>query len=310
MLALVILSSLVLEVAACFAIAAHLAARGWDVPALLGLAMAWVLGTRLLLVGFSMATSHRGRSPRSSGQQLGLAGTLSLVLGEWAAMLRSTFVMLPFERFIVRRDAPLARSGRIPVLLVHGYLSNRGLFRSVIRSLEDAGVQPLVTHNFERLLAPIESWADELEAIVRDVVARTGQPKVIFVCHSMGGLVVRSYVSRHGASRVAKLVTIASPHHGTLAASRGVGHNARQMRRDSEFLAALAGKEGVQGQGYPATSIYSVHDNLVVPQDTSRLPWARNVALSGVGHVAILRWGALHRALIEELREAGALPAR
>ena len=310
MLALVILSSLVLELAACSAIAAHLAARGWDVPVLLGLALAWVLGTRLLLVSFSMASSYAARSPRSSDEQLGPVGTLGLVLGEWAAMLRSNFVVLPFERLVVRRDAPLARSGRIPVLLVHGYLSNRGLFRSVIRALEDAGVQPLVTHNFDRLFAPIESWADELDAIVREVVQRTGQPKVIFVCHSMGGLVARAYVSRHGASHVAKLVTIASPHHGTLAARRGVGQNARQMCRGSEFLAVMARKEGVHGQGYPATSIYSVHDNLVVPQDTSRLPWARNVALSGVGHVAILRWGALHRALIEELREAGALPAR
>lgn len=310
MLALVVFSSVVLELAAGIAVAVHLAARGWSGPALLALGLAWVLGTRLLLVSLSMASGHRARSPRSSDQKLGLAGTLKLVLGEWAAMLRSNFVVLPFERFVVRRDAPLVRSGRIPVLLVHGYLSNRGLFRSLIRALEDVGVQPLVTHNFDRLLAPIESWADELEAIVRDVVARTGQPKVIFVCHSLGGLVARAYVSRHGASHVAKLITIASPHHGTVAARRGVGHNARQMRRDSEFLAAMARKEGAQDQGYPATSIYSVHDNLVVPQDTSRLPWARNVALSGVGHVAILRWAPLHRALIEELREAGAIAPR
>ena len=38
----------------------------------------------------------------------------------------------------------------------------------------------------------------------------------------------------------------------------------------------------------PTTSIYTPHDNLVAPQETSRLPWARNVTVPGVGHVSII----------------------
>lgn len=308
MLALLVFASLMLELAAGFAIGIRLAAHGWDAVQLAALAIGWVSGSRLFLVGVSMAMGHQARSPRTAGQQLGSRGTLELVAGEWAAMIANNLIVLPFERFILRRDAAAAQAARVPVVLVHGYVSNRGLFAPTIRALEDAGVAPLFTHNFDRLFAPIETWADELDGIVREIVERTGQPKVIFVCHSMGGLVVRSYASRHGASRVAKLITIASPHHGTLAARRGVGANARQMRRESAFLTQLASGEGAHGPAFPATSIWSVHDNLVIPQETSRLPWAKNVAIAGLGHVGILRSARLHGLLVEELREAGALP--
>lgn len=308
MLALLVFASLLLELAVCLAIGIHLAAHGWDALQLAALAIGWVSGSRLLLVSLSMAMGHMARSPRTPGQQLGPRTTLRLVAGEWFAMLANNLIVLPFERFIVRRDPPVAPAARVPVVLVHGYVSNRGLFAPAIRALEDAGVAPLFTHNFDRLFAPIETWADELDAIVRQIVECTGQPKVIFLCHSMGGLVARAYASRHGASRVARLITIASPHHGTLAARRGVGANARQMRRESVFLTQLATGEGEQGPGFPATSIWSVHDNLVIPQETSRLPWAKNVAVCGLGHLNILRSAEVHGLLLEELREAGALP--
>jgi triacylglycerol esterase/lipase EstA (alpha/beta hydrolase family) len=310
MLALLIVASLLLELCALGFIGAQLLARGWNPVAVVALAIAWLLGIRLLLVCSSMTASFIARSPRTAEQRLGIGGTARLILSEWAAMLASNFYALPFERFVVRRDASPAKSERIPVVLVHGYLSNRGLMRRVIRVLEQAGVDPLFTHNYGGLFSAIETWADELDAIVREITERTGQPKVILVCHSMGGLAARTYVARHGASRVAKLITIASPHHGTWVAHRGPGRNARQMRRDSALLADLARGEGESGPGFAATSIYSVHDNLVVPQDTSRLPWAKNVAVSGIGHVGILLWEPLHRMLVDELREAGALPAR
>ena len=52
------------------------------------------------------------------------------------------------------------------------------------------------------------------------------------------------------------------------------------------------------------TSIYSPHDNLVVPQATSRLSGARNIALPGHGHVGILLSRRLAEILLEELDEA------
>ena len=46
-------------------------------------------------------------------------------------------------------------------------------------------------------------------------------------------------------------------------------------------------------------SIYTHHDNIIAPQDSSVLPGARNVAFGGVGHVAL---GSNPRVLAEVLR--------
>src|SRR6185369_13560665 len=126
------------------------------------------------------------------------------------------------------------------------------------------------------------SGVAKLHLEIERITAGCGVPQVIVVCHSMGGLIARRYLQVHGEARIARLVTIASPHHGTVMSRLGIGQHARQMEQGSDFLTALAAAEAASAPKLPATSIYTVHDNLVSPQDTSRLPWARNVALSGL----------------------------
>jgi hypothetical protein len=90
----------------------------------------------------------------------------------------------------------------------------------------------------------------------------------------------------------------------------GSGENARQMRLGSAFLEELEKVEGEAGAGCPALCVYTVHDNLVAPQDSSRLGWARNVAIAGVGHLAMLHDERVHREVLEEIARlrAGAGP--
>ena len=275
--------------------------RGWGASSLAAALFATALGARLALVCTSTALSHLWSSPRAPELRLGLAGTLRLVLGEWRAVLADNFWFLPFESIAMRPDPPDVSARAVPVLLVHGYLSNRGIFHALVRALEARGVQSVATFSFRGVFVPIEALVIELEAEVARRLAATGRERVILVCHSLGGLVARAWLARHGASRVAKLITIASPHSGTALAALGLGPNALQMRRGSEFLRELRRIEGASGPGCPATSIYTVHDNLVSPQDTSRLPWAKNVALRGHGHVAVLGAADLHEALFTEL---------
>lgn len=306
MLVTLVRAALVAEIAAGLLLAWWLHGRaGWLLPAGLALFVALSLGVRLAIVCATMLLSWRVRARRDPGQQLGPRGTLRLILGEWAAMVANNFFYLPLESLALRADPPRAPTDRVPVLFLHGYFSNRAILRSLVRSLEAGGAGPLYTFNFRGLTTPIDALVAQLAGQVDEIARATTQPKVVLVCHSMGGLVARAYLARHGAGKVAKVVTMGSPHHGTALARLGPGGNARQMRHASEFLAALARVEGEGGPGCPVTSIYSVHDNLVAPQDTSRLPWARNVAIHGVGHVDMLRSGLLHRLLAEELREAG-----
>jgi pimeloyl-ACP methyl ester carboxylesterase len=109
---------------------------------------------------------------------------------------------------------------------------------------------------------------------------------VILVGHSMGGLVLRAYLRRCGGSKVARIVTLGSPHQGTRLARLGLGRNAQQMRIGSPWLAAL----GLPG-AVPAArlgSIFSFHDNYVFPQQAcSTLEGAANVAIGGVSHLGM-----------------------
>ena len=92
---------------------------------------------------------------------------------------------------------------------------------------------------------------------------------------------------------------------GTVHARLGSGPNAKQMERASRFIEELCRREGEKGPDCGLTSVYTPHDNLVAPQDTSRLPWARNIPVPGRGHVDILASNRLATIVLKELREAG-----
>ena len=299
-----------LELAACLLAGGWLhASRGWGPLAVALGTVAWFLGIRLVLVLFSNGLAWIYRTPRAAGEEIGLAGTLRLLLGEWRALLLANLVYLPWEDAAVRPDPPAAPAERIPVVLVHGYFANRGYFRPLLQSLESLGIAPIFVPTCDAALgAPVEAFADELHACIERIVARTGQPRVVIVGHSLGGLAGRTYLVRHGTRRVERLVTLGTPHHGTVLARLGPGANARQMEPRSRFLQELERDEARAAGRPPTLSIYSRHDNMVFPQATSRLEAARTVAIPGVGHIAMLRSPLLLQVLVAELRDAGAAP--
>jgi pimeloyl-ACP methyl ester carboxylesterase len=306
MLTRIVWLSLLVELAAWLAIAAWLyASQGLAWPVLATGIVVGALAARFALVCTTTFLARLYRSPRSPAQRLGAGGVVRLVAGEYAALLADNFWYLPFEPLALRRDPPHNARGRTPVVLVHGYLSNRGYWAPLVRWLESRGVTRLYVPTYRAMFSTIERSAAELHAEIERLAAG-GAPRVVLVCHSMGGLLARHYLQEHGGLRIARIVTIASPHHGTVLSRLGVGGHARQMQQGSEFLTGLAAAEASAPPTVPTTSVYSVHDNLVTPQDTSRLPWARNVAVAGVGHVAILSSEPVFALVLEELRAAAA----
>ena len=63
----------------------------------------------------------------------------------------------------------------------------------------------------------------------------------------------------------------------------------RNMATDSAWLAALRDREGRRSHDpYRAfTCLFTYHDNLVTPQHNAVLPGARQIALSGIGHLSL-----------------------
>lgn len=309
MFANLVRAALAVEAAAWAGLAAWLVAgRGWTGMAAAALVALCVPGVRLAIVGLSFFLSWRARSPRPAAEGPAIARTVAMVAGEWRAMLANNFLWLPFERVVLRADPPPAADSRVPVIVVHGYFSNRGTVSPLVKALDAAGIGPVFAPSLPAVLAPIETFAAHLARVVAEVTQATGQPRAILVCHSMGGLVARAYLREQGAGSVAGLVTLGSPHHGTALATLGAGANARQMRRGSAFLAGLERSEGAAGPGCPALSVFTEHDNLVAPQDSSRLAWARNAAFAGVGHVAMLLDARVQGEVARELARLGAAP--
>ncbi len=305
MLARLFIASHLAELTAYAALAAWLRLRhGWTAASIAAPLAILAFGVRFAIVCASMAISWWYRSPRTAGQRLGPVETLAMVLREWRGLVHLNLVGLPWEGRLMRPDPEPGPLTHPAVILVHGYFVNRGTFRWLLRQLEAHGVGPIFTPNLRSWFAPIERVEEGLAAEVERVAAATGR-KVVIVAHSMGGLATRLMLAQRGCDHVERVVTIASPHHGTALARLGVGQNAAQMREGSDFLRALEAWEGAAGPPLAVTSIYSVHDNLVSPQETSRLPWAKNIAVAGHGHIDILASDRVLALVLEELREAG-----
>ena len=273
---------------------------GWSEGQSLAAMLALVLGTRAGVIGVTFVYAWIYRSPRSAAQRIAPLAALRMMAEEYLAFVALFTVIQPFERWFmaVERLRRLGR-GEVPVLLVHGYGCNRGAWWRLRRRLEGAG-RCVATVDLEPIYGSIDDYVEPLRRRIESVCSETGARQVILVSHSMGGLACRSYLARHGTARVAKLVTLGTPHRGSEIARIGRGRNARQMEPGSPWLAAL-GEKGLPA-GLTAVSIYSVHDNFVMPQDSQHLEGADNQVIVGLGHLALLFSAKVGAAVIAALR--------
>ena len=262
----------------------------------LDVALLAAVGAVLLVRMAITANNFRlARRPLPEHARLDWPAQLQLFLHEFAStMLTSSWTMLRHRP----RLHIAAQPRGLPVLLVHGYGCNGGYWAQLAALLERENIS-YTTVDLEPVTAGIDDYTGLVEQAVQRLLAASKAERVVIVAHSMGGLVSRAWMRRHGASRVARVITLGTPHHGTDLASFGVGDNARQMRRDGAWLAEL--DAGDRAQRHLFTSIYSHHDNIIAPQDSCHLPGARNVAVGGIGHVALGRHPAILKSVLAEI---------
>lgn len=219
----------------------------------------------------------------------------------------------PFHQWMMPKKAENALQYKdrllAPVLLVHGYFSNRGIFLKLRKRLLAAAIGPVYTFNLEPLLGSIDSMVPRLAQRIEEVCKEANATQVIIVAHSMGGLVTRRYMSNvvinSGAeipSRVKRFITLGSPHHGSEMSGFSIGQCVREMRPASAWLRALAQAEA--GRPKPPTlSIYTLNDDLIYPPESSKLDWAHNIPFAAVGHVSMLFSDPIAARIIAEIRK-------
>jgi triacylglycerol lipase len=273
------------------------------VPALL-LGVGLVLLVRLLITANNFFITWRYRSETPDSLRIGWPDACRLFFGEFRASLLSSSWTMAFHRFTKRQaEDPVG----LPVLLIHGYGCNSGYWHPMSKALAKARITHYAV-DLEPVLLDIDGYVPLIHDAVESLCMETGYDRIVIVAHSMGGLATRAYLRDHGSERIAKVITLGTPHRGTGLANFGAGPNSRQMRwtgnaktgTPSEWLRALAASENDAIRAL-FVSIYSHHDNIVSPQTSSHLAGATNIEFNGIGHVALGFHPAIQKCVIEEV---------
>jgi len=273
-------------------------AMGWNPSAAAALAVAAFFAANSAPIIIAYPIALRYRRPVTAVPRLGSLRVWRGMVNEWLVFLAVFVLIQPFERWWMGNDTVgRVHNGRPTVLLVHGYACNRGEWWWLRRRLRALGFA-VTTINLEPPFADIDCFAGQLHARIEALLAETGVDRVALVAHSMGGLASRAYLRRHGCGRVTTLITLASPHHGTLLARLIPGRNARQMEPGNDWIRQLGDQESF---AVPVVSIWGAIDEFMVPQDSSRLAGARDTSFAALGHLSMLFSPAVLQSLQAEL---------
>lgn len=214
--------------------------------------------------------------------------------GEVVTGLRVFGWRQPF-RSSAYQDNLTGANGRRGVLLLHGFVCNRGLWNPWMRRLRKAGA-PYVAINLEPVFGSIDRYVAAIDAAVARLEQATSMPPVV-VAHSMGGLAIRAWLRQRGAQyRVHSVVTIATPHSGTWLARFAMTENARQMREGNRWLRDLEADESHSTRAM-FTCYFGHCDNIVFPAHNATLAGATNHHVPGVAHVHL----AFHRPILDDV---------
>jgi len=245
---------------------ALLALAGW-------VTIVWACGAIYVAVTYIEALRH---IPERS-----VSATVRSLLLECFAVAWSQ-PMLPLfqiagERLSSKRDGT-------PIVLVHGYCQNRVDFLYLAYRLRKAGSGPIFACNFF-WPQPLENSADDLNAFVDQVRRATGAEKVDLLTHSSGGLLALDVLAER-PEWIRRVVVIAIPWHGVTWRGPVIGRSGSQLRADSLYTRSRP--QVILGA--PVLSIYSIHDNLVHPPETSLIEGAYVTTrkVENLGHLAIL----------------------
>lgn len=282
-------SILALQLAVGLAVAAWYARGRSPVPLEVALVVVAVcVALTVVAVGLSFAIA--AATTQASGTPLNGAAScrafvqeLRYFCGAWFGMIIEGF--LPEEIGTPPPRTPTDQPR--PVLLVHGLGCNRGVWRPLLARLPAAGFAPVRAINLEPC-GELQSQAARAAQELRSLAQQAGGVPVDVVAHSMGGLVARALLRLVEPSRIGRIVTIGTPHQGTVLARWLPCSGAKQMRPGSSWLQALNAEQAGR-LPVPLVSIYSLEDNIVAPASSAAWCGAQLHALHGLGHFGLLR---------------------
>ena len=190
-----------------------------------------------------------------------------------------------------------AMTGRA-VILIHGIGRASQSFAPMAEALRDKKYT-VVGFDYPSTQRPIPDCADYLHSVIQSL---EGISEIDFVCHSMGGLVLRAYLMKHGDPRIRRAVMCGVPNKGARLADLlksnpifklALGPAGQQLASSSDEglieklptptfeFGVLAGGRG-QAKGY--NPILKGDNDFTVLVASTRLPGASDFILLPVIH--------------------------
>jgi triacylglycerol lipase len=285
---------------------------GWSVAAVwrgvqLSTLLGWLMGTWLWHPwGWGVAGLWLGVPGLSLGWQALLAAHTARWRGAppvpWAVRLRALVMEWGWNLRIFAWQVPW-RAQALPdtaeptpvrgVLLVHGHGCNRAFWLLWMRWLRMRGV-PYASVSLAPFMGDIDRHAPEIDAALQRLARLTGQAPLI-LAHSKGGLVVRAWwrwalaqgqTEAAVLARVQAVITLGSPHQGTVLAQGLALPHMDQMQPGSAWLQALAAAEPPAWRSR-MLCVASRADTVVFPVEAAGLPGAATCVLPDCAHIEL-----------------------
>ncbi len=249
--------------------------------------------------------SRLGAGIASAARAVGdaVCGTIGVVDGDVRRELAGLPVMaltaIGRRRILI---VPKPDDGHRPVVFVHGLVGHRGNFRPMGTWFHLHGRSRHYSISLP-LGQSAEVQARWLQGFIQAVLHANKLPpdaQVDVVAHSRGGIVARLALEDEvHARRVATLVTLGTPHHGTEVARYAAGIEVDELRPDSAVIAHL--KSQLPWSGPRLICFWSDADPLVVPNEMAQVHGAENIELPGHTHCQMLLRPTAWRAAFDAL---------
>jgi triacylglycerol lipase len=247
--------------------------------------MLWLLLVRLAAVftSFWFARRHNDQSQGVGAESRQAPREWLGTLGrEYLATLTAFSFLIPLRALFAPRLAKTIPPQATIVLLVHGLLSNSGVWWYFARGLKKQYGFQIDSLDLGAPFLSIDDYVSKLDQRLK-ALAGHSPARIVLVSHSMGGLVCRGWLAGHRPGLVSQLITLGTPHQGSLTAYWVAFQNLVQMRPHSAWLAALPAETNVL-----TSCFYSTHDNLVVPYANGMMLAPCNEQVRGLGHLSLL----------------------
>ena len=180
---------------------------------------------------------------------------------------------------------------RNPIILIHGLWNTSSIFSCITSKLDDIGIEyfaPTLEHSFGMTSIPdLTNTLNEL------ILNKYGLEKELDILgFSMGGIIGRYWIQKfNGYKRTRRLISIGSPHKGTLIAQfvpkfpfRGIS----EMKIKSKFLRELA-KNDFFLKDIDCISFFTYWDLMVFPSWWTNLNFGEKISVKVYKHRNLVR---------------------